>query len=310
MQVLQLVTTPRPFFERQIDVLERKGVQCTTIAVPGRYDPDASDSRSLADYLRFYPRVLRRSLSDWDLIHANYGLTAPIALAQLTRPVILSLWGSDLMGKYGFACRWFARYCDEVIVMTGEMAGDLGMPCHVVPHGIDMTQFAPIPQMEAREAVGWNSETLHVLFPYSTERPVKDYPRAERVVRTVSIRLPKDVSLKPISGVPHDRIATYMNAADALLLTSKREGSPNTVKEAMACNLPVVATDVGDIGEVLSGVTPSAVCRSDEELVEALVNVFTTDRRPNSRAAVREFSLDRMGDRLIEIYHGSTGESN
>jgi glycosyltransferase involved in cell wall biosynthesis len=109
--------------------------------------------------------------------------------------------------------------------------------------------------------------------------------------------------LRTISGVPHEEVPYYINAANALILTSRHEGSPNTVKEAMACNVPVVSTDVGDVRERLEGVTPSAVCTDEDELVEGLLMLLKADSRSNGREAVREVSWDRIGDRIIDIYH-------
>jgi glycosyltransferase involved in cell wall biosynthesis len=93
-----------------------------------------------------------------------------------------------------------------------------------------------------------------------------------------------------------------MNAADVLLVTSRWEGSPNAVKEALACNLPVVATDVGDVRERLAGVSPSYVCQSDADLVTSLVDVLSDPRPSNGRTAANEVSLSRMGDRLQHVY--------
>jgi glycosyltransferase involved in cell wall biosynthesis len=302
MHVLNLVTTPRPFFRRQVDVLEQKGVETTTVKVPGEHDPDQGQSRSVTDYMRFYPHVLRKSLDGVDIVHANYGLTAPVALAQPRRPVVLSLWGSDLFGRYGEVSRRVANYCDAVVVMSEEMAAEFDRDADVIPHGIDLTQFKPMPASEARDSVGWDEDIYHVLFPYSPERPEKDYPRASRVVERVDDRLDRPVSLEIVTDVPHERVPIYMNAADALLLTSKHEGSPNAVREALACNLPVVATDVGDVANRLANIQQSAIGETDTDLVRNLVAVLESEVEPNGRAAVQDVSLDRMGDRLIDVY--------
>jgi glycosyltransferase involved in cell wall biosynthesis len=100
---------------------------------------------------------------------------------------------------------------------------------------------------------------------------------------------------------------SYLNAADALLLTSKREGSPNTVKEAMACNVPVVATDVGDVRQRLEGVTGSYVCQTDEELVEALACVLECEEESNGRDTIRDLSVEGMGTEIKRIYETILG---
>lgn len=292
------------FYQQQVGTLERQGIDCTTLAVPGsaKADDGTPDSRSVLDYVRFYPSVLRHSFGDFDLLHANYGLTAPAALTQPNLPVVLSLWGSDLMGQFGPMSRFCARHVDAVIVMSDEMAAALDVDCEVIPHGVDLDRFDPLPQETAREAVGWRSDAKHVLFPYQPERDVKDYPRAERVVERVRSRLGTDVELQTLHGASHDRVAVYLSASDALLLTSKREGSPNSVKEAMACNVPVVATDVGDVRQRLDGVDPSFVCSTDAELVDGLTTVLERGERSNGREVIRPLSLEQMGRRIAAVY--------
>ncbi|MFB6165282.1 MAG: glycosyltransferase [Haloarculaceae archaeon] len=296
MKVLSLVTTRDPFYDDQVRVLERNGVSVTTVTIP------SNCPRSLSDYGRFAPTVLREALSSYDLVHANYGLTAPFALAQPRRPVVLILWGSDLLGEYSWVSERCARYCDAVVVMTREMARRLDVSAHVVPHGVDLDRFSPADQAGAQRAVGWDSERAHVLFPYSPSRDVKNYPRARRVVDRARSRVDERLELHVVDDADHDEMPRYMNAADVLLFTSEREGSPNVGKEALACNLPVVATDVGDVRRRLRDVESAAVSTDDDELVDALVATLRTDRRPDGRAAVRDVSLARMGERLLDVY--------
>lgn len=300
MRVLNLVVNESaPFFQQQEAILERRGIECETLEVPGRHDTE--QTRTAADYLRFHYPVLKKS-RQFDIVHANYGLTAPAALLQPTRPVVLSLWGSDLLGWTGPMSKACARLSDAVIVMSDEMAAAYGGDCEIIPHGIDMQLFEPRSMREAREEVGWRHDARHVLFPYAPGRELKDYPRAERVVERVNDTFDETVELHAVHGVSHDSIPTYMNAADALLMTSKREGSPNTVKEALACNLPVVSTDVGDVRNLLSGVDPSFACETDEELVDALVETLRRGERSNGRETVDHLRLETMGERIEDVY--------
>jgi glycosyltransferase involved in cell wall biosynthesis len=308
LDVLNFVTNQEAqFYERQLRTLASFGVSSTTVAVPGKSHSTSvkagtTGTRSLFDYARFGSRALQHSLGDYDLLHANYGLTVPPAVVQPRLPVVLSLWGSDLLGEYGWVTRRLVPHVDAVIVMSERMADELDRDCHVIPHGVDLETFAPRPQAEARAELGWSESDRHVLFPYPPKREVKDYPRAERVVEATRERFGDSITLQTVSDVSHSQMPTYMNAADVLLLTSKREGSPNTVKEAMACNTPVVATAVGDVPERLDGVTPSAVGRTDPELVDGLVEVLRTGERSNGRDHARDLSLERMGERIRGVY--------
>lgn len=305
LRVLNLVPSEASrFFQQQVDTLDSLGVESTTLSVPGRreYDDGETSGRSVLDYARLYPNALAASFGDYDLIHANYGLTAPHAICQPNLPVVLSLWGTDLFGKYGRVSRFCARWADEVVVMSPDMAAALGRESHVIPHGIDLERFRPEPAAPARERVGWDAESHHVLFPYPREREVKNYPRAERVVDAARDYLDTPVTLHSVTGVPHAEMPTYLNAADALLLTSNHEGSPNAVKEALACNLPVVSTDVGDVRTRLDEVEQAYVGRSDAELVDGLVAVLRSDDRPRGRDQVREISRQHTGEQLLALY--------
>lgn len=206
------------------------------------------------------------------------------------------------MGKYGWVTRMCMDRVDEVIVMSDEMAAELDRRCHVIPHGVDLDVFEPRDQAAARVEVGFEPDAKHVLFPYPPKRPVKDYPRAERIVERVDAELAAPVRLHTVQGVDHDRMSVYMNAADSLLLTSKREGSPNTVKEALACDLPIVATDVGDVRKQLADVTPSAIGTTDAELVAGLIDVLERGERSNGRERARQLGLDQMGRRIRAVY--------
>lgn len=310
VRVLNLVTTPRSrFFRQQVAALDERGVEETTLAVPGHHEYGAEDDgRSALDYVRFLPAVLRYARREFDLVHANYGLTAPHAAVQSAvpglggLPVVVSLWGSDLAGRYGAVSRLACRFADEVVVMSPAMAAALDRPCHVVPHGVDLDRFRPAPAPAARDRLGWRDDASHVLFPYPEGRAVKDYPRARRVVDLAQDRTANDLVLHSVQGVPHDEMPTYYNAADALLVTSRREGSPNAVKEALACELPVVATDVGDVRDRLADVAACRVAEDDDELADGLLAAVTADTVPGARAAARDVSAEHCTDRLLDVY--------
>lgn len=305
MHVLQLVTNDEaPFFQEQIRSLEARGVTCTVRSPPGAHS--STESRSVGAYARLVTETLRDT-NEYDLIHANYGLTAPAALAQHHLPSVISLWGSDLLGRYGPICQFCAGHTDEVVVMTREMATVLDRPAHVIPHGIDMETFQSKSTTSARKELGWDQEKRHVLFPYSADREIKDFPKAARVVATAQSTVDTDIELHTISGVEHSRMSDYYNATDVLLLTSKREGSPNVLREALACNTPVVGTDVGDVAERLDGVSPSAVCQSETELNEAVAEILADPRSSNGRQKAFQTSTERTGERLEGVYHRALG---
>lgn len=299
LRVLQLYTSTRSFFENQLTALERQGVEVTRLRVPGSYEPDAP--RSATDYARYVPAVLRESMGEYDLVHANHGLVAPFALAQPVRPVVVTLWGSDLMGERGWLrklSRFGATHADAVVLPSERMVDgldDVDEPT-IVPFGIDTDLFRPIPRDEARAEVGWDRDGRYALFPYRPERPEKDFERARRIVDRA------DVELKQVDGVDHDAMPYYYSASDALLLTSQRESGPMAVKEAAACNVPVVSTDVGFVDRVLDGVDRSVVSDADAELVAGLESVAETGARSDGRTVLDGLGIDEMGAHLVDVY--------
>lgn len=306
LSVLHLVTAEEIFFTQQIETLEGKGIDCDVCVVPGaeQIDGNMANKRGLKEYIQYLPKV-RRALrnGDYDIIHANYGLTAPFAVTQFRLPVVLTLWGSDVVGLDGLITKTFAWRADAVTVRSKEMQALLGSKnAHIVPSGVNVDRFHPIDQAEARRQVGWDIDSTHILFPYSPDYDRKNYPRAKRVVEKVSEKLEVNISLQTISGVDHEEVPWYINAADCMLLTSDHEGSPNTIKEAMACNVPVITTDVGDVRERLEDVYPGGIGTNDTELVNLLIDTLQSERRSNGRDAVMEVSWNRIGDYFVSLY--------
>lgn len=298
MKVLQLVTTERSFFREQLSALESRGVDCTTVSVPG-----PGNDRRPVDFARFYVRVLRTVRhEEFDLVHANYGLTIPFAFAQPTRPVVATLWGSDVMSDIDWLVEITERTaprCDAVVAPSERLSRAYHGEDVVVPFGVDTDRFRPVDRVTARERIGWPADDRIVLFPYRTDRPEKNFELAKEVVA----RVDGPVDLRTLSGAPHEEMPYYYNASDAVLLTSRYESGPMVVKEAAACNVPVVATDVGFVPAVLSGVENSAVCADAAELAAGLQSVLDSDGRSDARSAVRdELSLERMGGSLERVY--------
>ncbi|WP_440771628.1 glycosyltransferase family 4 protein [Natronorubrum sp. DTA28] len=307
IRVLSLTTTDwRSFYQSQLAALDSVDVEVTTLPVPGehRAREDDVEQRTPADYARYLPQVLREAGDDYDLVHANYGLTCPFAVAasSLPRtelPVVCTLWGGEYRDNpYASLIERFAARADEIVVPSNAMADRVDRSSHVVPFPVDTEQFRPIPRAEARERVGWATDERIVLFPYAPSREEKNYPLARRVVDG----LEGDVSLRTVANEPYADVPYYLNAADALLLTSRFESGPMTIKEAAACNTPVVSRDVGFAREVLADVSNAAIANDEETLRDRLAAVLETTEPSDGRAQITGYGTAEMGMRLRGIY--------
>lgn len=304
MKVLQVTNMKSTFFETQLKALERVGVETRTSLPSTGIDAN----RGPLDYLSWLPELRRQGNGEFDLVHANYGLTGPFALAQPTRPLVLSLWGSDIMGHSSVldaVSRFTAKRADAVIAPSRALQDELDTDSTLLPFGLDLDLFRPIDRAAAREHVGWPADETIALFPYEESRVVKNYPRAEAVVEAADA----DVTLRSIYGVPYEEMPYYLNASDLLLVTSDREAGPMAVKEAAACNIPVVSTDVGFTRNVLEDIDNSYVGETNEELTEAIDRVVAADARSNGRDSDAVISVEEMGKRLELIYDDVTSET-
>lgn len=301
-RVLSLTTTTwRSFYESQVEALRQRGIELTTLEPPNEFraTDDGVRRRSPRDYVRFQGQVIREALQGYDVVHANYGLTAPIALAQPVRPVVVSLWGGEFVGnRFERPIRAAVRRASEVIVPSEAMAARVDRDCHIVPFPVDIDLFRPMPREQARARVGWPDDRPIAVFPTAAARPEKNYDLAREVVDRCDV----DVELRTVSNVPYHEMPSYLNAADAILITSRWESGPMVVKEAMACNVPVVSRPVGFVPSVLEDVTNSTVVEKDSRLPAALKAIIDGGERSDGRERLEALSSAEMGRAIEAIY--------
>ena len=174
----------------------------------------------------------------------------------------------------------------------------------VVPNGVDRSLFRVVPRDDARRELGWPISHRIVLFAPHPAVPRKRYWLAEAACRQAEQSVGA-INLIFGGDISPEAMPLYMAAADCLLLTSSSEGSPNVVKEAMACDLPVVSTAVGDVRQLLREVHPSWICAPDpSELAAGIVECLTWGRRSNGREQSEWLDQERIAVRLVELIGG------
>jgi len=257
-------------------------------------------------YMKAMGRVFWASLARnrYDLIHAHYGYCGVIARMQFRCPVVVTFRGSDVLSKRERPLsRLVARCVDRTIVMTKEMKRLLGRrDAYIIPYGIDLDLFAPRPQIEARQELGLPLQSPLVLFPYDPRRSVKRFDLVEQAIAILKGKFP-DLQVLAIYDKPYEAVASYMNACDAMVLTSETEGAPVAVREAMACNLPIVSVDVGDVAEIIRGTEGCYLTRRDpEDIAQKLTRVLEATKRTNGRLAVQGMSISKSAADVAGIY--------
>lgn len=256
-------------------------------------------------YLLGFPRLWKTLAENtYDVIHAHYVFSGVVARAQRSSPLVVTHHGCELVHPWqGPLCKLTRSWADETIVVAPWMVRELGLgDAQIIPCGIDLSLFRSVDRQEARDRLGLDPHRKYVLFAGRMSDPVKRFPLLEQAVRIVQADDP-DVEMLVVSGQPHDHIPLYMSAADVFAMTSATEGSAQVVKEAMACNMPIVATDAGDNWTVM-GNTEGCYRTSAEplEIAARLKDAITPPRRTAGRASVERFGIDAIARQVESIY--------
>lgn len=286
----------------------------------------AIDNRtSVTGILRNFSRLKRQVIQmNPDVVHAQYGsVTAEVGRwIKGSRPLVVSFCGDDLLGtpSPGVYWRtrergarviglWAATRADAIIVKSHNLLKSLPSRLRykaiILPNGVNTDFFIPMTQSEARAQLQWSPRSKVVLFNLSVGQDVKN-PSLARMTVDILARSVPDVSLQMLSNASREEVRMMMNASDCLLVTSLNEGSPNIVKEAMACNLPVVSVPCGDVSERLRGAHPGGMCPYEPNaLAERIQKVFQLGCRSNGREQLiaQGLTSEKVAQRLLEIYH-------
>ena len=303
-----------PVVRNQAKVLAEEGVSVEHFGIVGK---------GFFGYARNVPKLRNRLRNgSFDLLHAHYGLSGLIALvARKKEKLIVSFMGDDLLGsnRPGGAVTFMSRFMvrlniffsrhfyDHSIVKSSEMYNVLPFNrMSIIPNGVDLAVFKPSDRNEARSRIGVKPGEKLAIFVGSPDRNEKNYALASEAVSRSAY---KDLRLLTVQNIDQNMLPFYYNAADVLLLSSFHEGSPNVIKEAMACNCPVVSTDVGDVRELIAGVEGCYIATYDADDFAAKIDyalmLSDSGKRSGGREKVISSGLDNksFSARIIEVYN-------
>ena len=262
------------------------------------------EGKGLCGYAKALPS-LKRKIKQWhpDIIHAHYGLSGLLANMQRRVPVVTTYHGSDINVKrvlpFSKLCMILSRFNIFVSQKTLDIAGPKSRFC-LLPCGVDMTELQMTDKSEARASLGFEQDRRYVLFAGAFDNAVKNSPLAKEAVSLLP-----GVELLELKGYSRDQVTLLMCAADALLLTSFSEGSPQVVKEAMACGCPIVSVDVGDVAETVGGLPYSYITtRDSRDIAKHIRLAFGSHAKTPGRDRIIALGMDNVSiaKQLISIY--------
>ena len=306
-----------PFVEEQARALQLQGCEVVFFGVQGK---------GVLGYLCSLP-ALRRAIQQHqpDLIHAHYGLSGVLANLQRRVPVVTTYHGSDINKPNILRFSKIAMRLSAHNIFVSQRNVTLALSPNslityrlkkrytLLPCGVNL----PLPwsemqthQVEQLTLNQWVQEKLnagvkHVLFAGAFNNAVKDPELAKAAIHELESKGVK-VELIELKGFNRDQVNALMYNCDALLMTSKTEGSPQVIKEAMACGCPIVSVDVGDVAERVEGVDGCYVVSSREpkDIAEALQQALAFSGKTNGRQCIIEMGLsnEQVAERLMAIY--------
>jgi teichuronic acid biosynthesis glycosyltransferase TuaC len=304
-----------PFVEYTVEGIRDQGVACDVLYVRGYRGKFAYLAGALAAFVMpwAYP-------GKYLLVHCHGGETALAGRFFWGAPVLASYLGTDLLGTQvggdlrlrakcwlrSFVLRRHAALMSATTTKSAEMETLLARRARqrntVISDGVDRKRFYPRDRDQARADLQWPLHRTIILFAGRAESPEKRIWLAEEAV-DLARNQGSDIELRIANGIPPNQMPLYYAAADCLLHTSASEGSPNVVKEALACDLPVVATAAGDVRELLEGVRECVVCEPDANTIaKVLADIAHRGQRSDGWRLTEHLGTESIAKRTLQFY--------
>lgn len=292
------------FVKEQVESLQRIGVICDVFYCDGK-------NKGFKKYITYLPKLWRKALlGGYDIIHCHHALSAVLLTltgAPLFKRVVLS-YQNDPEHEWGdFFFKLFNLRFKKFIIKTPSPY--LQMPkCVYLPNGCNEHFFVPMDMMDCRKKLGWSFDKKYIIYMDSNKgvRTQKRKDRFDQTIVLLNSYYGWNVEEVVMRNVERNLVPLYLNAANLHLISSDFEGSPNSVKECMCCNTPVVSTPVGNVREMIGDIQGAYVSKgfTAEELAELCDKVLRSDKPFVGRESflVKGYGMDHVAGELKQVY--------
>lgn len=297
-----------PFIKSQGESIKKNGIDVEYFTIQGK------------GFLGYLKNVilLKKHLreKECDVIHAHYALCGWVSvLAVPCKPVIVSFMGDDLYGSVSnrgkrklssylniILSQLLQPFLSKIIVKSKNLEKYvyLKRKVSIIPNGVNFNQFKPIDINYSRDMTKLSQDYKYILFLGEPLNRRKNVTLLEKAIEIINNSNVKTINPYPVS---HDAVAWYLNAADVFVITSYLEGSPNVIKEAMACNCPIVSTNVGDVKEVIGNTEGCYITSYDpEDVAKKIKKAIAFGKRTSGRNSIQHLESSVIADKIIDVY--------
>lgn len=287
-----------PVIDNQISALESERIQSLRYILKKGGIEYILNIKKLRKYIK---------ANNIDIVHAHYSFSGFFSSLSFSgKPVVCSLMGSDVLGSnfYHRIINFFNNKLWNFTIVKSKEMKKLFPNSVVIPNGVDFKNFRLINKDNASLKTGFNQNEINIIFVATNPNAkVKNINLAKSALEIVKNKVEKRVNLHILSDIAFKDLPYFFNSADMLLLTSFSEGSPNVIKEAMACNCPIVSTNVGDITEVIFETKGCFITNFNaEDVAQKIIKAIKFGKRTNGMKAIRELNSDLISDKIYNLY--------
>lgn len=286
-----------PFVREQAEALEKCGVEIDYYLIEGNGLCAYFNTKGLIDKIHSFKP---------DVIHAHYGLSGITAVLQKEVPVVTTFHNGETLSWYvNVLCSWFSRRANHVIYVAQHIRDKSIFKADnyaIMPCGVNLSEIVLTPQSEARKQLSFNPDKKYILFGGAFSNLRKNYPLLQKAIELTGR---DDIEVLEMRNMNRQQVTLAMCACDLFALPTKSEGSPQALKEAMACNCPIMATDVADIKHLLGEVAGHYICSyNPQEVATTIEKALQFNGRTEGRKRIEQLQLDnsQIAKKLIDIY--------
>ena len=284
-----------PFIVEQANALIEKGCEVEYFGIVGK---------GIKGYIKAYKSFVKK-IKEFkpDIVHAHYGLSGLFANLQRSIPVVTTFHGSDINLPKVLKLSKVAMRLSAFNVFVSQRNVDIAKPKSkflLLPCGVNLPEYREEDVIAIKKQLNWQETKKYILFAGAFDNRVKNSPLAIE-----SVKLLNNTELIELKGYTREQVTALFYAVDAFLMTSFTEGSPQVVKEAMACGCPIVSVDVGDVAERIGGLEGCYIAeRNPQDIADKLNKALTLNSRTKGREHIIELGLtnDLIAKILISIY--------